>query len=285
MISDNTDNISHDNIVHNIDHNDDSTINNDYNYDSDFVVSGIPRELTINISQTSLNKDPYAKFKFPKSDPELNEAGKLEVSTLSSLEYLINLFCHRLDPGLKKIWDEMAGRDVTTSEISKAGMLMTVYDIRKQCSDFKKSQEKENYVKDLNAKLSHENLDVFTTELLKNVPKFQTPLKGLLFDFLSEHNTSQKILQTLEFLISEKQFEFLWDLFDQIQTHMIFKRYKKRVQKFVQLLKKGIIHKYKLNYYLRFISRAIMQSEKLGNIRIESLHSTAEDEFSQIRKE
>ena len=197
MISDNTDNISHDNIVHNIDHNDDSIINNDYNYDSNFVVSGIPRELTINISQTSLNKDPYAKFKFPKSDPELNEAGKLEVSTLSSLEYLINLFCHRLDPGLKKIWDEMAGRDVTTSEISKAGMLMTVYDIRKQCSDFKKSQEKENYVKDLNAKLSHENLDVFTTELLKNVPKFQTPSKGLLFDFLSEHNTSQKILQKL----------------------------------------------------------------------------------------
>ena len=102
MISDNTDNISHDNIVHNIVHNDNSIINNDYDYDGNFVVSGIPRELTINISQTSLSKDPYAKFKFPKSDPELNEAGKLEVSTLSSLEYLINLFCHRLNPGLRE---------------------------------------------------------------------------------------------------------------------------------------------------------------------------------------
>ena len=63
-------------------------------------------------------------------------------------------------------------------------------------------------------------------------------------------------------------------------VNVIFKKDKKRVQKFVQLLKKNIIHKYKLNYYLRFISRAIMQSEKLGNIRIESLHSTAKDEFT-----
>ena len=156
------------------------------------------------------------------------------MSTLDSLGYLINLFCHRLDPGLKKVWDEIAGRDVTTPEISRSGMLTTIYDIRKHCADYKKSQDKENYVKNLNAKFSQGNLDIFTTELLKNVPKFRTPLKGVLFDFLSEHNTSQKILRKFESLIYETQFEYLWDLFDQIQTHMIFKKDKKRVQKFVQ---------------------------------------------------
>ena len=278
MKSDSTDNnlvdltsISHDNLVHN-----DGIINND-DYDNSFVGSGIPRAVSINISQASLSKDPYAKFKFPRTDPDLSEAGKMEISSISSLEYICNLFCGKLEPGLKKIWDNLAGRDVSIPEISKSGMQMTAYDLRKQCSDFRKVQEKESYVKNLSGKLSPETLnpssphlvDIFTTELLKNVPKFQTPSEGLLFDFLQEHDTSQKIIQKLDSLINDKQFDLLWILLGLIETHMIFKKYKKKVQKFVTLLKKGVVHQYKSNYYLRFISRAIMQTGKMGSIRIE----------------
>ena len=97
-------------------------------------------------------------------------------------------------------------------------------------------------------------MDIFTTELLKNVPKFQTPSEGLLFDFLQEHDTFQKIIQKLDSLINDKQFDLLWILLGLIETHMIYKKYKKKVQKFVKLLKKGVVHQYKSNYYLRFIS-------------------------------
>ena len=114
MNSDSTDNnlvnltsISHDDLVHN-----DGIINND-DYDNSFVVSGIPRAVSINISQASLGKDPYAKFKFPRTDPDSSEAGKMEISSISSLEYICNLFCGKLEPGLKKIWDNLAGRDVS----------------------------------------------------------------------------------------------------------------------------------------------------------------------------
>ena len=92
-----------------IDNNKGIINNNIYNDDDDCVNSGIPHSVNIDVSQTTLSKDPYAKFKFPKVDPELCEAAKIEVSTLDSLGYLINLFCHRLDPGLKEIWDTIAG--------------------------------------------------------------------------------------------------------------------------------------------------------------------------------
>ena len=261
--------------------NDKGIINNNIDNDDNCVKSGIPQIVNIDISQTTLSKDPYAKFKFPRVDPELCEAGKIEVSTLDSLGYLINLFCHRLDPDLKEIWDGIAGRDVATPEISSCGMLTTIYDIRKHCADFKKARDKENYVKNLNDKFSQGNVDLFTSELLKNVPRFRTPVRGVLFDFLSNYDTTQKILRKLELLINEMQFNYLWDLFNQIQACMIFKKERKKIQKFCQFLKQNkTVHKFKQNYYLRFISRTITLSEKFGNIRIESLHSTTTDKFT-----
>ena len=180
IISETSDNLSHCNVVYNHDsmivNNNEGIINNDINYDVSCVESGIPRVVTIDISQTNLSKDPYAKFRFPKVDPELCEAGKIEVSTLDSLGYLINLFCHRLDPDLKEIWDTIAGRDISTPEISSCGMLTTIYDIRKHCGDFKKARDKEDYVRNLNDKFSQGNVDLFTSELFKNVPRFY-PLK------------------------------------------------------------------------------------------------------------
>ena len=69
------------------------------------------------------------------------------------------------------------------------------------------------------------------------------------------------------------QINYLLDLFGQIQTCLIYKKDRKKVEKFCQLLKQHkIIHRFKTNYYLRHISRAITLSEKFGNIKIESLN-------------
>ena len=182
--------ISHSNLLHNI-----LIINNENEI---LVDSGIPRIFNVNISQVSLNKGPYNKYKFPGEDPPLSEAGMMHISKIESLEYLVNLFCGRLDPGLKEEWDKLAGRDISVPEISAAGMQLTQYDIRQQCSLYKKAREKESYVNNLSGKFSPKNLnsmppisshpvDVFPSGLLQNeVPKFQAPSSGLLFQFLLE---------------------------------------------------------------------------------------------------
>merc|ERR1712208_251398 len=57
---------------------------------SDLIKHKIPIQInvnTINLGQ----KDPYAQFRFPKLDPPLTKAGKLEISKLESLEYLVIL--------------------------------------------------------------------------------------------------------------------------------------------------------------------------------------------------
>ena len=74
--------ISRSSFVHN-----DFIINND-DYDNDLVGSGIPHTVSINMSQANLSKDPYSKFKFPRTDPPLSEAGKMEISKISGLEYI-----------------------------------------------------------------------------------------------------------------------------------------------------------------------------------------------------
>ena len=109
--------ISHSNLLHN-----NLIINNENEI---LVDSGIPRIFNVNISQVGLNKGPYDKYKFPREDPPLSEAGMMHISKIESLEYLVNLFCGRLDPGLKKEWDELVGRDISVPEISAAGMQLT----------------------------------------------------------------------------------------------------------------------------------------------------------------
>ena len=85
--------------------------------------------------------------------------------------------------------------------------------------------------------LEKENMDFFSTELIRNQPRFRIPSSGLLCEFLSQFNTTQKLIQKFENLINEMQFSFLWSLLDEIKLHLIFKKDVKRVEKFIQLMK------------------------------------------------
>ena len=79
---------------------------------SDLIKQKIPISINVNTINCG-QKDPYAQFRFPKLDPPLTKAGKLEISKLESLEYLVNLMAGKLRPDLKKVWDQLAGRDIT----------------------------------------------------------------------------------------------------------------------------------------------------------------------------
>ena len=175
-------------------------------------------------------KDPYAKYRFPRFDPEPSAASKIEISPLESLSYIINVACHRLEPDLKEVWDEMIGRDVSTPEISKNGMLLTSFDIRKLCGEYRKARGKEDYVKILKDQIEKENMDFYSTELIRNSPRFRAPSNGILCEFLSQFNTTQKLIQKFEALINEMQFSLLWSLLDEIKLHLIFKKDVKKVE-------------------------------------------------------
>ena len=218
-------------------------------------------------------KDPYAKFRFPKFDAEPSPASKIEISPLESLSYIINVACHRLEPDLKVVWDEMIGRDSSTPEISKNGMLLTSFDIKKLCGEYKKAKGKETYVKVLKDQIEKENMDFYSTELIRNQPRFRVPTSGSLCEFLAQFNTTQKLIQKFENLINEMQFSFLWSLLDQIKLHLIFKKDVKKTEKFIQLMKMNKkLHRFKITYYLRQISRAITLNEKHSRVVIESLN-------------
>ena len=220
-----------------------------------------------------LTKDPYAKFRFPKFDAEPSPASKIEISPLESLAYIINVACHRLEPDLKAVWDEMIGRDSLTPEISKSGMLLTSFDIKKLCGEYKKARGKENYVRVLKDHLEKEDMDVFSAKLINNQPRFRMPSSGLLCEFLSQFDTTQMLIQKFENLINEMQFSFLWSLLDEIKLHLIFKKDVKRVEKFIQLMKMSKkVHRFKITYYLRQISRAVTLNTKNSKIVIKSLN-------------
>merc|ERR1712215_335780 len=114
----------------------------------DLIKQTIPIQLSVNTINLG-QKDPYAQFRFPKLDPPLTKAGKLEIPKLESLEYLVNLLAGKLQPDLKKVWDQLAGRDVTKNEISKSGMQLTGFDIKNECAKYKKECEKKRYVTSL----------------------------------------------------------------------------------------------------------------------------------------
>ena len=66
--------------------------------------SGIPHTFFANTSLIKSTGSQYDKFKFPSKDRPLTEAGKLEISKLESLEYVVNLLCGRLDLDLKNLF-------------------------------------------------------------------------------------------------------------------------------------------------------------------------------------
>ena len=91
----------------------------------------IPDTISINATTFEKKQGPYEKFRFPKIDPPLSEAGKLEIPKIQSLQYVVNLACGKLEPELKEIWDRVAPRDVSCPEISKSGM-----QLKNQCSKY-----------------------------------------------------------------------------------------------------------------------------------------------------
>ena len=117
---------------------------------SEVIKQTIPLQISINTVNLGQNKGPYDQFKFPRTDPPLTKAGSLEIPKLESLEYLVNLLAGKLQPDLKNIWDQLAGRDVTKHEISKSGMQLTGFDIKKECANYKKECEKKEVCDQLN---------------------------------------------------------------------------------------------------------------------------------------
>ena len=69
------------------------------------------------------------------------------------------------------------------------------------------------------------------------------------------------------------QFNLLWSLLVEIKKHLIFKKDVKKIEKFYRLMQMNKkIHKFKISYYLRHISRALTLNEKHGKVKIESLN-------------
>ena len=143
--------------------------------------SGIPSIIHVNLTQPQV-KDPYAKFRFPKVDPDPSPASKIEISPLESLSYIINVACHKLEPDLKEVWDSIIGRDSSIPEISKNGTLLTSFDIKRLCGDFRKNKGKEDYVKMLKEQIEKEkeNMDFYSAELINNSPRFRVPSLSLI---------------------------------------------------------------------------------------------------------
>ena len=73
--------------------------------------------------------------------------------------------CHKINPDLKSIYDQICGRDVSLPEISESGMLTTKYDIKAQCTLYKKAQEKSEYVKNVSRSLPGHKAGPDTTTL------------------------------------------------------------------------------------------------------------------------
>ena len=104
---------------------------------SEVIKQTVPNQICINATNLGQKKGPYDQFKFPRSDPPLTKAGNLEIPKLESLEYIVNLLAGKLQPDLKNIWDQISGRDVSKTEISKSGMQLTGYDIKNECAIYK----------------------------------------------------------------------------------------------------------------------------------------------------
>ena len=67
---------------------------------SEVIKQTVPNQISINSTNLGQKKGPYDQFKFPSSDPPLTKAGKMEITKLESLEYLVNLMAGKLQPDL-----------------------------------------------------------------------------------------------------------------------------------------------------------------------------------------
>ena len=72
-----------------------------------------------------------------------------------------------------------------------------------------------------------------------------------------------------------KQHVELLSLLGQIDKHFLYKKHRKKLNKFRLLIEKGRkLCQFKINYYIRFLSRTVQQKEKVNTIKIKCLHAT-----------
>ena len=232
---------------------------------SDLIKQKIP--ISINVNTINLGqKDPYAQFRFPKLDPPLTKAGKLEISKLDSLEYLINLMAGKLQPDLKKEWDELAGRDITLKEISKSGMQLTGYDLKHECAKFKKAGEKQKYIDNLT------KISAFDSQV--NQVNFIRPTSGPLSEILKECGDKKQQFHDCLYKIYYNDKDKFSILLNEIQQYMIQKKSRKIVNRFKRLIECENPKIYKVSYFMRFITRTVYHGKKVYNtIKVQNMYT------------
>ena len=243
---------------------------------SGIITQTVPNQICINATNLERKKGPYDQFKFPRSDPPLTEAGKLEIPKIESLEYIVNLLAGKLQPDLKNIWDQISGRDVSKTEISKSGMQLTGYDIKNECAIYKKACEKARYVTSLtdtdtltnnniSIQASKTDCQVLASQISQtNVINFRNPTDGPLYKILLQCGFDQQSFFDCLFTLFYKSKNDLLTLLNEIEIYMIFKKHRKKLHKFKKLLEYGEkANRYKVNYYLKFISRIVQQRKKI----------------------
>ena len=204
----------------------------------------VPKQICINATNLERKKGPYDQFKFPRTDPPLTEAGKLEIPKIESLEYIVNLLAGKLQPDLKNIWDQISGRDVSKTEISKSGMQLTGYDIKNECAIYKKACEKARYVTSLtdtdkvtNNKISTQasktDCQVLASQISQtDVINFRNPTDGPLYPILLQCGFDQQSFYDCLFTLFYKCKNDLLTLLHEIEMYMIYKKHRKKLQRF-----------------------------------------------------
>ena len=266
-------------------------------------------ELCIGVSSTqNVNVHKLSRYIFPREDPGPTKAGRLEIPPLRSLEYAINLACHKLDASLKEHWDTLCNRDVSFPEISKNGIVATKYDLKNQSALYKKQLEKERYVKSLakNPDLNILATDVQNTrdfsaervvegkyfkdtfantpgresrKLSQNSPLFTPPSNGPLMTFLDQcKDTNMPFIENLNDLINKRdqtsKKSFLLKILSQIKTGFRYKKGRKKIANFIKMCEENKpIHIKKLAFHLCFIDRVIHNTLPRKEIYIRSLDS------------
>ena len=226
-------------------------------------------ELSINTSQAeNVEIHKLSRYIFPHEDAGPTIAGQTEIPDLRSLEYAVNLACHRLDDELKEHWDNLCNRDVSYPEVSKNGIMATRYDLKNQITLYNKSKEKERYVDSLANNLDldilatesyttntpdsfsgqGDNVDYFPGSSAKsfskisprtkqNSPLFVHPTSGPLVTFIKQCEDADKTLvEGLNNLIHERKHQakktFLLQILSHVKTGFVYKKGRKKVDKF-----------------------------------------------------
>ena len=246
----------------------------------------VPQTLHINsLSLSEINVNKLSRYVFPRRDFGPTIDGQVEIPTIQSLKYVTNMSCHKISPELKSIYDELCGRDISFPEISESGMLATKYDIKAQCTLYKKAREKSDYVANLsrslpknkagpdNSTLSGQHLTLDNTgNNLRNQTTIQTnstdfmlmPLSERLRDFVIECRASNLALyeglSKMYYLQVDSFVLILKDMIKLAKSKSLKKKYKK-FEQFIFTHKK--LSNAKFNYFIRLMHRGLSMFWKI----------------------